>query len=464
MIIASPGVSYAQLDLKAKAVETLTNGVMKELEKKFTDIVAKEAISAAAKTNVVNKLSEMSRPMVKSFIDNATSGKLPNAAELVTKVMNDIVPRVPEVIAASLTDGGVPAAQIAGQLSTVGQAPTAGQIQSAVSAAQLQNNYDDEKDFTVETINEGTAVRITRYNGKSTELKIPPRIGDRPVTEIGERVFMKKGLTSVVIPESVTFIGNMAFADNKIGSVSIGANVYIADNAFENSQYNPFSVAFYNSQGRKAGTYGNSWRLIAAAAQQPSAQSARPATGSTASAGTTSAATSASTASAVIDLSSIEVISPDSGWQVSKDNLSGSYVIIAKEQIDGQEWNVLSIDVILRSSSGWSWAGAFLNNNNVIQSLRNANGVRLKILGDGKEWCVQITTLSGVIKQPYYYYDTYIKSKKGKVTSIDIPFSRLKEPGRAKFNKDNITSVTIVRNTSTGMGPATLKVFDFEIY
>jgi len=137
MIIASPGVSYAQLDLKAKAVETLTNGVMKELEKKFTDIVAKEAISAAAKTNVVNKLSEMSRPMVKSFIDNATSGKLPNAAELVTKVMNDIVPRVPEVIAASLMDGGGPAAQIAGQLSTVGQAPTAGQIQSAVSAAPV---------------------------------------------------------------------------------------------------------------------------------------------------------------------------------------------------------------------------------------------------------------------------------------------------------------------------------------
>jgi len=267
MVITMPGISYAQFgDLKTKAVETLTNGVMKELEKKYTEIIAKEAISATAKANIVNKLSEMSRPIVKKFIDSATSGKLPNKTELVNMVFKDILPRVPELVAAAIAEGNgldTKTASTGAAGSTTlptGQSPTAEQIQSAVNA-QLQHNYDDEKDFTVEIINEGSAVRIIRYTGKNTELRIPPRIGDRPVTEIGERTFMKKGLVSVVIPESVIFIGNMAFAENQIGSVSIGANVYIANNAFDSSGNNSFSAGFYNNQGRKAGTYTNSGRL-----------------------------------------------------------------------------------------------------------------------------------------------------------------------------------------------------------
>jgi len=86
----------------------------------------------------------------------------------------------------------------------------------------------------------------------------------------------------------------MAFADNQISSVSIGANVYVANNAFDGSGNFSF-VGFYNSQGRKAGTYGISWRIVSAvAATQP----ARPASGSTASTSTPSAAAVASTTQA----------------------------------------------------------------------------------------------------------------------------------------------------------------------
>jgi len=239
--IAAPGITYAQLDLKAKAVETLTNGVMKELDKKFAEMIAKEALSAAVKANIVKNLSEMSRPIVKNFIDGATSGKLPNVTEVVNSVMRDVTPRVQELVKVALTDGG------AGSVAQVaGQAPTTASALSAASASSAAN-YDDEKDFTVEIIKDSNKARIIKYNGKNTELKIPPSIGDRPVTEIGERVFVKKGLVSVVIPDSVIFIGNMAFADNQIGTVSIGANVYIANNAFENTGYNSFSPGFYNS-------------------------------------------------------------------------------------------------------------------------------------------------------------------------------------------------------------------------
>jgi hypothetical protein len=264
MAIVIPGITYSQVDLKGKAVETLTNGVMKELDKKFAEMIAKEALSAAVKSNIVKNLSEMSRPIVKRFIDGAASGKLPSQAELVNSVMKDITPRVQELLKVALTDGGNLDA-MAVPASVAGSAPAAGQAATAVS-------YDDEKDFTVEIIKESNSVRITKYAGKNTELKIPPRIGDHPVTEIGERAFVKKGLVSVVIPESVIFIGNLAFAENQIGSVSIGANVYIANNAFENTGYNSFSAGFYNSQGRRSGIYKNDWRWVSAAASQTQTQ------------------------------------------------------------------------------------------------------------------------------------------------------------------------------------------------
>jgi len=115
MAIAAPMASYAQLGAlggaaKNKAVEKLTNGVMKELEKKYTEAVAKESLSAAAKADIVQKLSDMSRPVVSNYISSATSGKLPNATELSKMVLIDILPRVPELVAAA-TEGAIDSVQ-----------------------------------------------------------------------------------------------------------------------------------------------------------------------------------------------------------------------------------------------------------------------------------------------------------------------------------------------------------------
>jgi len=93
-VIAMPMASYAQFGAlgnmaKGKAIEALNDKVMKELEKKFTDIVAKEPISEAAKAATVKKLTEMARPIVKKFIDGAASGKLPNPMELDSRRRQD---------------------------------------------------------------------------------------------------------------------------------------------------------------------------------------------------------------------------------------------------------------------------------------------------------------------------------------------------------------------------------------
>jgi hypothetical protein len=108
-------------------------------------------------------------------------------------------------------------------------------------------------DFNVELTNDGEGVRIKGYTGKVMAVKIPAEIEGMPVKEIGYgafsgqkitsvtfpaglvkiggRAFNKcSGLTSVVIPDSVTVIGNGAFAgcyyfddwtEKKVGLTSV---------------------------------------------------------------------------------------------------------------------------------------------------------------------------------------------------------------------------------------------------
>jgi hypothetical protein len=71
--------------------------------------------------------------------------------------------------------------------------------------------YDSEKDFQIDWDN-GGGVKITRYVGSKTEVRIPTRIQNNPVTAIGSNAFEgKRNITKITIPDSVTRIGNMAF-------------------------------------------------------------------------------------------------------------------------------------------------------------------------------------------------------------------------------------------------------------
>ena len=149
----------------------------------------------------------------------------------------------------------------------------------------------DENDFGIDE--KGT---ITSYNGNASVVVIPVKIDGVQVTGIGIEAFRDKGLRGViipdgiitiygdsedrgtfagnqlktiVIPDSVTYIGRNAFIDESITTVTIGANVELDDWGYLYAYTHPASfpgdfVELYNSLGKKAGTYvrkGKNWGL-----------------------------------------------------------------------------------------------------------------------------------------------------------------------------------------------------------
>ena len=88
---------------------------------------------------------------------------------------------------------------------------------------------------------------IPAFAGKQlTSVVIPDS-----VTIIGHLAFDDNLLTSVIIPDSVTTIHNWAFADNHLTEITIGKNVWVGADSFGN---NGFEAA-YKDGGRLAGTY-----------------------------------------------------------------------------------------------------------------------------------------------------------------------------------------------------------------
>jgi hypothetical protein len=87
-----------------------------------------------------------------------------------------------------------------------------------------------------------------RYSGKKA-LVIPSKIGRWPVTSLDSSAFSSRQLTSVVIPNSVTYIGEGAFESNELKSVVIPNSVtYIGKSAFASNELKsvviPDSVAY----------------------------------------------------------------------------------------------------------------------------------------------------------------------------------------------------------------------------
>ena len=72
---------------------------------------------------------------------------------------------------------------------------------------------------------DSSSYSVNGYKGNSDIVYIPAEHEGLPVTGIGAKAFMSKSMTAVVIPDSVTVIGNSAFKNcTKLEAVTIGAN------------------------------------------------------------------------------------------------------------------------------------------------------------------------------------------------------------------------------------------------
>lgn len=108
---------------------------------------------------------------------------------------------------------------------------------------------ESDTNFVVEVIAGGVG-RVARYHGTSTEITISSRIKNMTVVAIGKRAFYGKGLTSVIIHNSIVLIEEAAFLDNEITRITIGAGVTCHENSFDSG-----FAAFYTENGQRGGTY-----------------------------------------------------------------------------------------------------------------------------------------------------------------------------------------------------------------
>ena len=109
-----------------------------------------------------------------------------------------------------------------------------------------KSNYWTAWHGNFQFINKDNNISIIDYDGNARDLVIPEKISEYPVRIIGKKAFYEKRFTSVIIPDSVSTIEEMAFCgtwnssrgvpSGTISSVTFGKNVKtIGDRAFENN-------------------------------------------------------------------------------------------------------------------------------------------------------------------------------------------------------------------------------------
>jgi hypothetical protein len=134
----------------------------------------------------------------------------------------------------------------------------------AIASSAYTQQADPESDFEARPTDGGRGIEITGYVGNKQEVRIPATIQGIPVTHIGDATysdgrysgsFAEKDLISVTIPNSVTEIDFFAFHDNQLTSITIGANVVLGWDSFNNVNSNSGFEDAYKSTGRVAGTY-----------------------------------------------------------------------------------------------------------------------------------------------------------------------------------------------------------------
>ena len=160
--------------------------------------------------------------------------------------------------------------------------------------------------------------------------------------------------------------------------------------------------------------------------------------------------------------------SMERGWD------STAEVNITQEEIDGAIIDfVLNIktNLVQRADDNTTiYTSAFTDRHDLVQRLRQANGIRFKARGDGKSWSVEFQTLESTPERDNACYTYEFSTIRDQVIVVDIPYSSLFLPYyweqyQFDFNKERIRRMAFIRNHSHhDYGSAFLQIFDFEIY
>lgn len=95
-----------------------------------------------------------------------------------------------------------------------------------LSSPPASGTASKQADFTFQLTKDGTGVIITGVSGNPKEVKIPAKFEGVPVVEIGDEAFRgRTGITSITIPNSVTKIGDLTFAQSGINKIVIPDSV-----------------------------------------------------------------------------------------------------------------------------------------------------------------------------------------------------------------------------------------------
>jgi len=175
-----------------------------------------------------------------------------------------------------------------------------------------------------------------------------------------------------------------------------------------------------------------------------------------------------------------DVLTQSMGWFI--DTAAGNHAVLTstevnikfnKEVIGGKEVDVMEVTVEFPRANVYRYGAAAIGlgqNEALFQRLRNANGVRFSVLGDGgRGWRININTQSTDL---FPHHLTFNPSK-GKIVNVDVPFSKLKQPSwvsqnqRVSLDRRQINGLTFTRwaaSNNSFSGPSTIKIFNFEIY
>jgi len=157
----------------------------------------------------------------------------------------------------------------------------------------------------------------------------------------------------------------------------------------------------------------------------------------------------------------------DGGNANVKRNTSAK-ITFDSEVIQSRDTDVMILQVNLASGTEWRIGEFMLEGNRFIEQFKKANGVKFSVMGDGEGgWRIMFPIRE--TRSDKCWHEAVFSTVNGRITHVDIQFSKLKQPDwgrKVAFNRENITSFVIQRHSTEKnySGSSTIKIFNLDVY